>query len=185
MRPRKNQPQKQNQNEHRYTDKVFEFWQQIAATDDYTILDKRTTRSESWLKNQATKISYEDGQTQLVATLGLNQPNKSLDKFGAKRALYVLVEGLQSIAELAMVMGYLLVVKSAPDESPTEKPEEDPGENLEKERAQFKIYNLTSAQHKIIINNPSLLQMSFRLEISLGLNEAQMIVFDEGKVLEG
>ncbi|OJJ21138.1 hypothetical protein BKI52_11255 [marine bacterium AO1-C] len=170
MRPRKNHSQKQNQNEHRYTDKIFEFWQQINVSEDQ-ILDELTARSESWLKEQAERISYEDGQTELITTLALGQPDKGLDKFAAQKALYALIKGMQPIAELAMLVGYLLIVKSTLEEE-------------EKTQVQFKIYNLTSAQHKIMINNPTLLQMPFRLEISLGLNEEQMVVFEEGEVLE-
>jgi len=168
MRPRKNYPQRQNQNEHRYTDKVFEFWQRFKTEDHETKLAKPTIRSESWLKNQADKIGYADGQTQLVATLELAQSNKEVSDLTTQRALYALMKGMQPIPELAMVVGYLLIVKSTSEE----------------EQAQFKIYNLTTAQHKIIINNPSLLQMPFRLEISLGLSEEQTVIFDEEEVLK-
>ncbi|HAS44577.1 MAG TPA: hypothetical protein DCS93_29125 [Microscillaceae bacterium] len=167
MRPRKNHPQRQNQNEHRYTDKVFEFWQRFKTEAHETKLAKPTIRSESWLKNQADKIGYADGQTQLVATLELAQPNKEVSDLTTQRALYALIKGMQPVPELAMVVGYLLIVKSTSEE-----------------QAQFKIYNLTNAQHKIIINNPLLLQMPFRLEISLGLSEEQTIIFEESEVLK-
>jgi len=171
MRPRKNHPQRQNQNEHRYTDKTFEFWKQLKVKESQQIFAKPKSRSESWLKQEAGKVGYADGQTQLVATLKLAQPNKKVDELAAQKALYALIKGMQPIAELAMVVGYLLIVKTTIEEG-------------EEKQAQFKIYNLTTAQHKIIIHNPALLQMPFRLEISLGLSEEQTVIFEENEVLK-
>lgn len=164
-RPRKNIPQRQTQQDRRFTDKLFACFQQLVLKRKTDQVIEAVHKKTSWVEAQAKKIKSAD-VTQFSANLKVPVPEKLLSQHIVHKALYDFAQEMKDAPTLVMLAGYLLFLKIA-----------------EEDQSYLKIYNLNFAQVKLLTLNPQMLQAPFRLEVALGLSGEQMVVFEEESIL--